>query len=286
MSGLKLQVDRIRARNRGFPIRRPAVMVRAIRALGHEHHTDGDSDMKRRMDGLMGCLLLGALLAGPATADELDDVAGKIIAAAEKIKSLSADMTMKTEMVNSGMSMVSDAQGHMEFARQGGKELMRMDMEMSTVTKMGDQEQKMEAKSVMINDGEFTYTVSDQMGQKVAMKMANEKNQVQFSGKQMFDDLRKDNTLALLPEDKVDSVAAYVIEATPKQAGQSGKSRYYFAKDSGMVVKMIMHTPDGEPMTTMTYSNIKLNADIKPDRFKFVAPEGVQLMDMTGGGTP
>jgi outer membrane lipoprotein-sorting protein len=46
---------------------------------------------------------------------------------------------------------------------------------------------------------------------------------------------------------------------------------------------MVANGPDGKPMTTMTYTDIKINPDIPADRFVFKAPEGVQVQDMSKG---
>jgi outer membrane lipoprotein-sorting protein len=44
---------------------------------------------------------------------------------------------------------------------------------------------------------------------------------------------------------------------------------------------MVTYTPDGKPMNTMTYSDIKINDKISPDRFVFKAPPGVEVQDLS-----
>lgn len=81
--------------------------------------------------------------------------------------------------------------------------------------------------------------------------------------------------LKVLPDSSSDGRAAWVIEATPKpdQAGQ-GKTVVHYDKESGQMIKMVAYSPDGKPMTTMTFSDIKVNDKISPDRFVFKAPPG------------
>ena len=88
--------------------------------------------------------------------------------------------------------------------------------------------------------------------------------------------------LKVLPDSSSDGRAAWVIEATPKpdQAGQ-GKTVIHYDKESGQMIKMVAYTPDGKPMTTMTYSDIKINDKISPDRFVFKAPPGVEVQDLS-----
>ena len=54
-----------------------------------------------------------------------------------------------------------------------------------------------------------------------------------------------------------------------------------FHKESGQMIKMIAYSPDGKPMATTTFSDIKINPKISPDRFVFKAPPGVTVQDMT-----
>ena len=94
---------------------------------------------------------------------------------------------------------------------------------------------------------------------------------------------RTTSDLKVLPDSSSDGRAAWVIEATPKpdQAGQ-GKTVIHYDKESGQMIKMITYTPDGKPMATMTYTDIKVNDKISPDRFVFKAPPGVEVQDLSG----
>lgn len=225
-----------------------------------------------------------------AVADEaVDTLEKKIHAAWEKQKSMTAKLTMITKMEMGGMSMDGKGDGTVEFMRNGDKVLSRTEVKTTMTRKMGDQETKMEQPMTSIIDGEFNYTLTEMMGQKMAMKS---KIDPRMTGepKGMFEELHKEYELKLLPDETVDTMKCYAIEATPKEKTQAGggKMNLYFDQPTGFVVKMIMFGPDDKPATTMTYSEMKFDVKIDPDRFKFKAPEGVQVIDQTkeGGEAP
>jgi len=60
-----------------------------------------------------------------------------------------------------------------------------------------------------------------------------------------------------------------------------GSSTYYFSKDTGMMMKMVMLNGEGKEMSTTTMTNWKMNPNLDASRFKFTAPPGVTVVDMT-----
>ena len=216
-----------------------------------------------------------ALSSGAFAGDTLESVEKDIIAKWTKLKSLTAKTTMAMSM--QGMSMKS--QGTVEFLKKGDKELFRMDMTMSQ--SMGGQTQ--ETSMSTIADGEYVYNVTDMMGQKRAMKQKPDSLPGTVGGQQMFEGLRKNNDLKLLPDETVDGQSVFVIEGTPKTAGRTpyAKSTMYFTKDAGIMIKMVGVDASGGQVMTMSISDIKRDPKIDPDRFVFKAPEGVQVMDLT-----
>ena len=220
-------------------------------------------------------LSLLAVSSSAIAADTLESVEKKITEQWSKLKSLSAKTTMDMNM--QGMSMKSE--GTIEYMTRDGKELFRMDMTMKQ--SMGGQE--MDGSMYTIADGQFVYAVTEMMGQKMAMKQKPDAFQGAVGGKQMFEDMRKNNELKLLPDEKVDGQGTFVIEAKPKPTGPKpySHSKMFFAKDTGIMVKMVGVGADGQEVMTMKVSDVKRDAKIDADRFVFKAPDGVQVMDMT-----
>lgn len=242
------------------------------------------ADRKHRR-ALVGLAVLALVV--PAQAQSLDEVEKELTKAADKVKSFTAEVTMKSQMQQPGVTMESSGKGTIEFMRKGDETLWRMDQETSTVTEAAGQMQKTEVSTLTIVDGEFMYVLTERAGEKKAIKSKADPAQMKLAAKDVFDQLRKDHELKLLPEAPVEGVDAYVIEATPKkQVGPIAKQVLHFGKESGMLLKMEALDASGKPMHTTTFSALKLNVKIDPERFKFKAPEGVQVMDMTGAGTP
>ncbi len=232
--------------------------------------------------GMRGSLIgtvIGALAfsSAPVSAETVEEVSKKIAAATEKLNSFSAKTKMVTEMKQEGFSMVSTTDGTTEMLRKGGDFLMRSENKSVSETNVGGSVTKQEASTLMIADGSFTYTVSEAAGAKSAQKFKIEKPDVD-----PFKVWRTTAELKILPDSSSDGRAAWVIEATPKpdQAGQ-GKTVIHYDKESGQMIKMVTYAPDGKPMNTMTYSDIKINDKISPERFVFKAPPGVEVQDLS-----
>lgn len=223
-----------------------------------------------------------ALLCGVASAQTLEEVEDKLIAASEKLKSFTADMRMEMDMTTAGMTMKTTTTGTTEFMRDGDKVYSRSEMVSSMTMVMSGQETKTDSKILSIMDGEFSYVLTEQMGQQTAMKSKIDPKQTGFGYKGMFKDYGASGTVALAASESVDGQDCYVIEVTPAQAGpQSGPTKFYFSKDNAMMLKMVTMDAAGKPFSTMTMTNAKINPGLDVSRFKFTLPAGVQLMDMT-----
>ncbi len=233
--------------------------------------------MRKRVT-LIGTLGLGlAFFGATVSAETVEEVGKKIATATEKLNSFSAKTKMVTEMKQEGFSMVSTNDGTTEMLRKGGDFLMRSENKSVSETNVGGNVTKQESSVLYVTDGSFAYSISEAAGTKSAQKMKIEKPDAD-----PFKVWRTTAELKVLPDSSSDGRAAWVIEAAPKsdQTGQ-GKTVIHFDKESGQMIKMVVFAPDGKPMTTMTYSDIKINDKISPDRFVFKAPPGVEVQDLS-----
>jgi outer membrane lipoprotein-sorting protein len=223
-----------------------------------------------------------AALAG----DTLESVEKELAAKWGKLKSMSAKMDTVMQIEMPGGSSKTTSTGMFEFLNKDGKSLVRMEMKSETAGNFSGNEINSQASTLTISDGEYSHTLSEQMGHKMAVRTKADASQ-QGDLTSQFEMMRKDNNLKLLPEQTVDGHSVYVIEATPKEkpAGPGmgmGKMIMYYAKDTGVPLKMIMHDANDKPMSETTYSDVTINKSIDPARFVFKAPPDVQVMDMTG----
>jgi outer membrane lipoprotein-sorting protein len=240
-----------------------------------------------RKRSLVFCVMgLGLLWsAASAPADTIESVEKAITASSKKIKSLTADMRTVMDIDTKEYESKSTSEGRFEMLRKDGKVFTRVEMKVTSTTKIGGKTEKQESTTLMITDGEYAYSYTEAAATKAAYKMKCPTDWDQDP----FEPLRKTNDLELLPDEKIDGVEVYVVQATPKKSAKDaapGKTVQYYRKDCGFPAKVVMFDAAGKPMTATTYSGVKLDATISPDRFVFKAPAGVEVVDMTKMAQP
>lgn len=208
--------------------------------------------------------------------DTIEDVAKKITAASNQLKSFSAKSKMVTEMNQTGFSMVSTSHGTTEMLRKGKTLLVRTETNTVSATTVGGNTTKSESSTLVVMDGTWSYTLSTISGTTSAYKMKFDKTTLEDP----FKPWKTTADLTVLADSEIDGRAVWTIEAKPKQTGATGKTVIAFDKKTGQMLKMVSYTPDGKPMTTMTYTDIKVNEKIDADRFVFKAPAGVEVTEM------
>lgn len=223
--------------------------------------------------------LIALALCSVAFAEDAAALQKQIAEKAKGIKSLRCKMVQKMDMSNEQFKMSSESQGTMEFVRKSEKvSMMRMENKGKSIMDMAGQKNETTTDQLVVSDGEYTYSLTDQMGVKNAMKMkqpAGDPSDVEAA--------MKDFELKVLPEDKIDGKDCWVIEMTPKagtpQAASAGKSVNYYRKDCGWIAKTVVFSAEGKPMMTMEYKDIEIDPTIDPSRFVFTAPPGVTVQE-------
>ena len=122
------------------------------------------------------------------------------------------------------------------------------------------------------------------MGQKQVIRTKPGQTAGRAGGSAFWADLKRENTLKLLPDEKVDGVPTYVIQGSPKQLLPQGPSstKYYFDKSLGLMIKMVGQNTAGDTLMAVTLTNIKLNPKLDLARFEFKPEPGTNVIDMTG----
>ncbi len=238
-------------------------------------------------------------VAAPASAETLEEVEKKIAELTAKHKSAEARMKTKTDLSNEQMSEKSESDSTVIYLKKGEKWLMRNDTKSKGVRKIADgPEEKVESRILNVYDGEYSYTLIESPEFKQATKQKMVQSQSPF-GKEVWEEMRKHFESKLLPDETIDGKSVWVIEsrvkpeadATPEQKAvyKNMRTVTHYRKSDGAVVKTVTYEKD-KPTVTMTLQDIKYDIEPKPDTFKFVAPEGVTVMDMdqlaAGQGAP
>jgi len=199
-----------------------------------------------------------------------------------KINTMSAKMTMTSDMVSEGSTSKTNSTGTYECRRIGDKMAYRVESKYTMVNNFGGNEMKMESSATSICDGDFIYVLTEQMGQKMATKMKAEQSKP-MDATTTLASMRERHELKVLPDETIDGRTVHTIEAIARNAASSPMPRMvmYVAEDAGLLVRTIAFDKDGKEVSVVNFTDIKINEDIPAERFVFDAPEGVKVMDMT-----
>ncbi|MCP4246834.1 MAG: outer membrane lipoprotein-sorting protein [bacterium] len=240
--------------------------------------------MQRLTKAIVGSVFLAAL-AVPATADRIDEIEKELIQAHGKLKSYTAKSRSSYDSGTDDESMYkSNDKGTYEWQRQGELVMYRIETTGMQVVKAGGKESANLVKSTVVCDGKDMYVLSDTSGQKSAIKHKADPRAAGAPA-MMFEGLRDQYNLKVLADESVNGQSCYVIEGKAKHVGEDGGNpmvRYvtYVSKEMGVAVKGIGYDADGKTMSASDTTDIKINVPISPERFEFVAPEGVTVVDM------
>jgi len=132
----------------------------------------------------------------------------------------------------------------------------------------------LKARGLFVSDGTQA-NVEWEFFNKVDHKSLDVKDAIPSGGKALFDLLKTNFTLSAGKSEKVGDQEAYVLDAkftVPIPNVPISKLRFWFAKDSGVLLKCEAHDLLDAALATLTVTNIKLNQPVAPDRFKYTAP--------------
>ncbi len=231
-----------------------------------------------------------------AQAQDAAEVIAELKSKIGDLKAFSADMTMTMGMAG----MTIESQG----------EIMVLDKQMALNMTMDMMGQKMATRSVMDASG-IMWSETDFGGMKQVVKMDMNKMMEQsaeltglpspsggLGGNpvEAVEAMLNTFDLQLDGKDTIGGVEVYRLSATVKdelkgqmdptgQMEQMGISlngvRMAFGIEDGFPREYSMLDTEGNPIMSMTYSNLVLNPEVDASIFEYTPPEGTQVMDMT-----
>jgi outer membrane lipoprotein-sorting protein len=228
--------------------------------------------------------LLGCVAGAQGGEDDLKSVEQKLAAAWSKPRTLSAKVRVTETVDIHGAAKSSTCEGTLELMQKGDEFLARLERTTRAIAKMGEHTMRFEEKQLRIADGEAEYVVNESMGRKMVHK---QKPQTAEYGDPtaVLAELRREHTLKLLPAGAVAGRDAYTIEARPKserrRATEPARVLLHFDQETGLLVKRVGYDAHDKEMSTLTLTDLELDARIKPERFTFKAPDGIPVIDQT-----
>jgi outer membrane lipoprotein-sorting protein len=213
----------------------------------------------------------------------VEQAINELKAAFDAMKSYTCNMHAKQfiEMGN-GNFTESDHVGPVWWQRQNEKICLRQEQEGFRLGQLNGDIQKRVEKSAIIVDGEFYYRLSESDGKFYASKnsiIPATSGDPDVTIRTMMNSAE----IKLMADEKHEGADCYVFETAPRREAplQPMLTRHYYRKDCGVLVLRYGLTANGQEMFRVEATDMKLNVDIDPDKFKFELPPGVQLTDNT-----
>ncbi|HNR31221.1 MAG TPA: hypothetical protein PKI11_10050 [Candidatus Hydrogenedentes bacterium] len=241
--------------------------------------------MKSIRIAALGAVLF-AIAPALALAATLEETEAKILEAFAKVKTMTADIVMDVPADSEAQGPQVSAGGNLAYLADG--EITKFTQELAMKMELPDGLREMTLK--MVCDGESLYVLTHSGDEQRAVKSRIE-DILDFpppGGKLLLQALKRDFAkLDALENREADGKACYVIQGSLDESGAAAnKLLVYFDKETGAPVQMVMQPEEGAKPATLRYENIRINPEIDPARFVFVAPDGVEVIDTTQAPPP
>lgn len=224
---------------------------------------------------------VGGAQSQPAVMAQLEPLLRK----AAKYKSCQARVRVEVR-VEKGKNLVErQGKGRMWILRKDGRVLYRREMSFSTQTQIGEQRLKLDQKELVVDDGRVRYVLHEGLGRKSAVKTRSVQAD-EADLRALVERLARRHTLKSLGKRKVEGVEVLAIEARPRNA--DGKTPAFvteldFSLEHGVLVRMLRHDTEGHSTQSTVWSDFVFDQPTDPKLFRFKPPEGVKVIDRTGG---
>lgn len=225
--------------------------------------------------------------ASAPTDAELLAVEHRIAEAWQRHTSAVAQVVMETRMERNEIRRSSRGEGRFELLRDGARTLVRLELRDEATETGGERAQRIEQRRLQIVDGSFTYLLTDSGKSQYAVKLDIDPQHTYEPGP-LFAKLHRDQSVKLLPDGEVEGHPTYVIQTLAPEQSQNlfARSLLYFDRKSGFLRRIVAYDAQDRPVTTMTYTDLKLDVPIERARFVFQPPAGVGIVDGTAAARP
>jgi outer membrane lipoprotein-sorting protein len=208
-----------------------------------------------------------------------EQIIAELKAKAENVETVRADLKMTTTVMAQQLTMEGSAifskpdRTHIEMSMDIGA--MKMDQ-------------------TVISDGTtvWTYQPTLRMVHKIDTAQVAAETGIEHSAQQGGDVMRPFQSLQAesikwLRSDESEGVEIHVFEGTPAVPDlpqipfTPAKIELWVGVEDGLLRKATMYDAEGNEVISQSYDNIEVNVDVPEEKFQFVPPEGIQVLDMT-----
>lgn len=240
---------------------------------------------------LATCAAVLLSLAGGVQAESVEEVERKLNDSFGQLKSYTAKSETIQDMDLQGIKIDGRQEGSIQWMRKGAKVLSRVEQHGKMTRKYDDQVETAKLSTITICDGDHNYTIAEYSGtgNEAGTKTATKHNidpAAVTDALSVLNSQKLDYKKRLLADEEIDGADCYVIEAVAKKTDELPhmSSTLWIRKSDGIVVKMVGKDDQEREIHSYVLTDIEVNKDIPADTFKFTAPEGITVTDLTAAG--
>jgi len=132
---------------------------------------------------------------------------------------------------------------------------------------------------VIVTDGKFLWSYSEQNEQVIKSKLDKSKNV--FKPNQYLSNFREEYTAELTGEEKIEKAECYKLTLTPKKKELFIIRMTIWVDQKNLLAKKIEYMDINDNQIALLFDHIETDRGIKDSKFVFKAPEGVEELDLT-----
>lgn len=223
---------------------------------------------------LLLLLPLALALAPAALALDADELEAKLLEAWQRQKSITADLRIEAEM----MGIAVTGTGDLAILNEGESSKYTQHFVLELPAPLSVQ-----ATMNVLYDGQSVYLVREMLGEKEAFKLAPglAESAPPPGGQLLFDLVKAQYSLEVQDDAAVDKRPAYMLHCEPKDADAADPMTIAFDKETGLALRIEIHTADAEKPVVIACTNVATGAELNPASFVFTLADGTQLQDKT-----
>jgi chaperone LolA len=132
---------------------------------------------------------------------------------------------------------------------------------------------------IIVTDGKFLWTYSEQNEQVIKNRLDRSKNI--FKPNQYLSNFRKEYKAKLTGEEKIDKTKCYKLALTPQKEDLFITKMIIWIDKKTLLAKKMEYQDSNDNQITLVFDHMKINKGIKDSKFVFKASEGVEELDLT-----
>lgn len=178
---------------------------------------------------------------------------------------------------------LTETQGTYDLKKDKGKVLVRMEIQVGDAYERIDDSKPRKFHVTNWFDGDYLYSLRKWEDQYAAEKREQTQGGLMImGGEDFFKELKRNYKLRVREPRKLGDRDVVILEGVTKLGEEkAGLALHWFDKESGILLKLATYEFRRRPKWSITLEELNLNPVFPANHFKFAAPQGVHLRDLT-----